>query len=795
MLRDIAESFRAFGCILWEVSPLSDLTAAEPAGYLFVLAQWFPNELICTIHDLPFHSATGTAVLGGEPVNISNAATDSRAYRYPFLVENGIGSFCCVPLAFFDGKRGSLNLYRQEVDPFSEAELSQIAEAAAIIPSLYQALLNGFSLDLLTKINELLRETQIQDEEGGLSHGAARSRVAELSTLVADAFRCLEATVLLEHVSKAPGIFEVVGTTWPGKLKKSSYRASSRQGLTGWVLDKARAVNIFDLAHFERDHAQIWRRYRGIRWGGQDRLMEVVRAYFPRGANDTLPPLSFMAVPIVIGKRVIGAVRCSIPIKDPFYFADRELELLHLVADQIGQFWNSLSTRHAMEQENRSWKSLVESIGKLNHFAYRELNREIPEEGRIFAEALRVTTSAIEGSDIIDVRLLDSASKELFFFEPSGKAWDEGAADEIASRKAKRFPVGPGKPGSAGAYVYQTRKVRVMDDVRRDPYYSETFPSTKRMIVAPIRVEDAFFGVLDIRGIGINIFPQHAHLMAELLGDQLGLYHYLASTIGKLRQAEADLKNKVDELRKTQRQETQTYEDLAHQLKSPILLAHARAQDIIQSDLQGDKLRGALLAIRGLCGKAKRATLSVGLFADLARERSLQLNLSNLRHFEAVKLLTEATIDQEQLLDPDRHIRFHLDRDSLMVLRNLNVMADRDLLEQAISNLLDNAAKYSFSNSVVRIYAGVTGTRRFHITVANEGVPIRAAEVSKAIVRGWRGDKARLVTGDGSGIGLWIVHNIMQAHRGDLVISPTTAKDYTEVKLVFSVNPDTGALQ
>src|SRR4029077_15041822 len=160
--------------------------------------------------------------------------------------------------------------------------------------------------------------------------------------------------------------------------------------------------------------------------------------------------------------------------------------------------------------------------------------------------------------------------------------------------------------------------------------------------------------------------------MAELLGNQLGLYHYLANTIGKLKSTETALKIKVDELGKTQHQEKQTFEDLTHQLKSPILLAHARAQDLLQSET-GVGSRSALLAVRGLCGKARRATLSVGLFADLARERSLRLRLSQLYYIDLVKLLTEATIDHEFLIDPDRRIRFHVDRDSFAILRNMRV--------------------------------------------------------------------------------------------------------------------------
>jgi signal transduction histidine kinase len=42
-----------------------------------------------------------------------------------------------------------------------------------------------------------------------------------------------------------------------------------------------------------------------------------------------------------------------------------------------------------------------------------------------------------------------------------------------------------------------------------------------------------------------------------------------------------------------------------------------------------------------------------------------------------------------------------------------------------------------------------------------------------------------VTTGEGSGIGLWIVDHIMKAHEGELIVVPTTSDGITEVKLVF----------
>ena len=786
ILQHIASSLDSFGCILWEETPKSALPSAP--GRFFVLVQWFQQGRMCAVHDLPQESVTGQAVLERTSIHVRDTFRDKRVHFDAFLSENGIGTFCCAPLSFVDGKRGSLNVYRKGVKPFSRAALAQLAEIARLLPHLYQAILNRFSFDLLAKLNDLLRGAQNRIQESDLSVDEARNCVGDFCQIISSAFRSVEATALLADVTGSPDVFRVIATTWPGKLKRVWYHASRRQGLTGWVLEKAEPIRLFDLNRFQRDKEEIRARYPGIRWANRDRLVETAKAYFlSAAAEQDQPPLSFMAVPVVVGGRLIGALRCSLQVRDPFFFADRELELLRLAADQIGHFWSDFSARHKMKQENRSWKSLVESLGKLNYFVYRELNQDLPKEQRIFAEALRVTKSAIVGSDIMDVRLQDPKRQELFFFQPTGSAWDEGSPDDIARRKAKRFSVGGrGRPTSAGAVVFKTGKVRVITDPANDPYYDPTFPKTRRMIIAPIRVEGTSYGVLDIRGTGDAPFPPHAHIMAELLGNQLGLYHFLADIIGKLKSTDAELRAKVEQLRVTQRQERQTFGDLAHQFKNPMQLAHARAKEVLTQDLD-PLLRSTLEAIRSLCGKAMRATLRVDIFSALAHERPLELSYSPLDSFWLAKLLSDAMADQQVLVDPDRRIRFLLDRDSLGILRTLAVYVDEDLLEQAMTNLLDNAGKYSYPGTTVRVFGGRTGTGRFHITVANEGLAIKATDIGQGIVRGWRGDDAKLATGEGSGIGLWIVHNIMQAHGGSLVIAPTNAKSETEVRLVFPV--------
>lgn len=226
-------------------------------------------------------------------------------------------------------------------------------------------------------------------------------------------------------------------------------------------------------------------------------------------------------------------------------------------------------------------------------------------------------------------------------------------------------------------------------------------------------------------------------------------------------------------------------EDFQHQVKPPILLIHERSGRALKGDFTADQLRSHLFVIRGLSAKARLIASSVGFFSSLARGERVQPHLSRLGHNELMKILIESAIDAEVMIYSERNVRFSVDRSSFKRLSSYELLTDRDLLDQAVRNILDNAAKYSFNNSIVRVFVGLTKTKRCYISVASHGIPLRRNELARCIERGWRGEYARSTREEGSGLGLWIVARIMEAHDGEIIITPTTANSITEFKLVF----------
>lgn len=97
------------------------------------------------------------------------------------------------------------------------------------------------------------------------------------------------------------------------------------------------------------------------------------------------------------------------------------------------------------------------------------------------------------------------------------------------------------------------------------------------------------------------------------------------------------------------------------------------------------------------------------------------------------------------------------------------------LFEQAVTNLLDNAVKYSEPGSAIEVEARQSGAE-VCVTVQDHGCGIERQHLPRLFERFYRVDKARSRQLGGTGLGLAIVKHIVQAHMGRVTVESTPGK-------------------
>jgi two-component system sensor histidine kinase SenX3 len=97
----------------------------------------------------------------------------------------------------------------------------------------------------------------------------------------------------------------------------------------------------------------------------------------------------------------------------------------------------------------------------------------------------------------------------------------------------------------------------------------------------------------------------------------------------------------------------------------------------------------------------------------------------------------------------------------------LTVVGDRRQLVSAVTNLLDNAVKYSEPGSSIDVRARTDGTW-VDVTVRDHGIGIPRRDLERIFERFYRVDRARSRETGGTGLGLAIVRHVASNHRGEV---------------------------
>ena len=200
--------------------------------------------------------------------------------------------------------------------------------------------------------------------------------------------------------------------------------------------------------------------------------------------------------------------------------------------------------------------------------------------------------------------------------------------------------------------------------------------------------------------------------------------------------------------------------DFSHEVRTP-LAALKSAVETFEFD-------------RGLLTGDQESQLRRIMSRQLARLERLARDLSELSHIEAGDLSLERTeIDLRRLIEDlcedfrdraaTKNLRFAVTGDGA------RIHGDAMRLQQAFSNLLDNAIKYGGEDASIDIDISATSDRGI-VRIADHGEGIPPEERDRIFRRFYRIDKSRSQEIAGTGLGLAITKHLILQHRGNIEV-------------------------
>ena len=104
----------------------------------------------------------------------------------------------------------------------------------------------------------------------------------------------------------------------------------------------------------------------------------------------------------------------------------------------------------------------------------------------------------------------------------------------------------------------------------------------------------------------------------------------------------------------------------------------------------------------------------------------------------------------------------------LDALRPTYIVADPDMIYQAVYNLFDNAVKFTNNGGYIEVKLTEHNTD-IEVSIKNSGTGIKAEELSHVFERFYKVDKSRSLDSKGAGLGLYIVKLMIEMHGGRVV--------------------------
>ena len=193
--------------------------------------------------------------------------------------------------------------------------------------------------------------------------------------------------------------------------------------------------------------------------------------------------------------------------------------------------------------------------------------------------------------------------------------------------------------------------------------------------------------------------------------------------------------------------------DLAHELRTPLHSLLGHAQVALSRPRAPEEYR---LVLESMVEEAERLARTVRDMLFLAQADNASLVL--VRQHVDLKSEVDAVVSFFQPLAEERCIE-------VTTAGAGAVIADRSMVQRAVSNLLSNALRHTPPRGEVRVRVEQEAEEA-RVLIANTGLPIPPESLRRLFDRFYRADNSRSDETGGTGLGLAIVKSIMELHRG-----------------------------
>lgn len=241
---------------------------------------------------------------------------------------------------------------------------------------------------------------------------------------------------------------------------------------------------------------------------------------------------------------------------------------------------------------------------------------------------------------------------------------------------------------------------------------------------------------------GTSLSPDEASLNSQVIDGCVIIFH------------------DITDIRKTEKMRRDFVANVSHELRTPLSAIEGYSETLLDGAIDDQAVCRDFINV--IYRHSLRLTQLVEDLLDLSKLESPDYK-PDLVPISLQNLIQPALVLVQEKAD-EKNIRISIELHHPLTL----IMADPSSMQQVITNLLDNAIKYTPTDGQVSIHAFDNGKGKIQVDVKDNGIGIEAKHLSRIFERFYRVDKARSRDMGGTGLGLSIVKHIVQLHGGEI---------------------------
>ena len=228
----------------------------------------------------------------------------------------------------------------------------------------------------------------------------------------------------------------------------------------------------------------------------------------------------------------------------------------------------------------------------------------------------------------------------------------------------------------------------------------------------------------------------------------------------ELQKLSKDLENANEQLKLLDKAKSEFLSVTSHQLRTPLTAIKGYVSMMLEGDF-GQVQPKQKEVLNTVSESTERLVHLISDLLDLSRIESGRMEFD----FVALNLceMVKSVIDELKQKAAQKNLYLYFDN----VHRSCpNIRADDEKIRQVVINLIDNAIKYTVSGGVTVRLMVVGDDLQF--SVADTGIGIAAEDKPKMFEQFFRSEQANEVTHEGTGLGIYVVKKIVEAHHGKI---------------------------